>query len=67
MKKVFVKGWVQDWAETVASVPPAHHSLPVRFKCENGSYEWLWVRRNNVTLCSDKNKSKHKILSPRKK
>ena len=49
MKKVFVKGWVEDYSAMVLN-NMKHHSLPVRFKCEDGSYEWLWVRKNNVTL-----------------
>lgn len=51
MKKVFVKGWVD---ETFDYRDGTYHSVPVRFKCEDGSYEWLWVRKNNVSLCTAK-------------
>lgn len=49
--KVFVKGWIETDAVPYIDKKPSHHSTPVRFKCEDGSYEWLWVRKNNVTLC----------------
>lgn len=58
VKKVFVKGWIEDHSLDTSNVAPEHHSVPVRFKTENGTYEWLWVRKNNVTLCLAKKPSK---------
>lgn len=52
MKKVLVKGWVEDHtAHALTTKTQRHHSVPVRFKTEDGGYEWLWVRHNNVTPC----------------
>ena len=55
MKKVFVKGWIEDRQMSIMGLTSAkrggHHSMPVRFKTESGGYEWLWVRKNNVKLC----------------
>lgn len=50
MVKVFVKGWVMGFQATQLT-DGGHHSMPVRFKCEDGGYEWLWVRKNNISSC----------------
>lgn len=52
MRKVLVRGWIEDHA--VDTINGGHHSVPVRFKCEDGSYEWLWVRKDSVALCESK-------------
>lgn len=48
--KVFVKGWTEPHLKT-GLCNGGHHSMPVRFKLEDGSYEWIWVRKNNITFC----------------
>mgnify|MGYP001569787846 CR=1 FL=1 len=50
-----MKGWVEDWtAKALEEGTQRHHSVAVRFKAEDGGYEWLWVRHNNVAPCPTK-------------
>lgn len=57
--KVLVRGCTFAHSFEVAKVPPEHHSVPVRLKMEDGSYDWIWVRKDIVAPVAKSRKRKN--------